>query len=180
MATDGDPAALRRLRRADLHRLTKPFLIDTQTITSGRAVALARSGEGTLPYLDGDVFSGGITLAPKAAAPYSGTRWVIQQGPDGTWGFLNQGQPDKMLVASAGFVALGRPLAGSAMARFATTRWLLYRDLICFRLRPVMAVSGWLGVRDTALILSDPGDVPGRWMYWDVVPLQDDRFSPRE
>jgi hypothetical protein len=52
------------------------------------------------------------------------------------------------------------------------------RDLIGFRLRPVMAVSGWLGVRDEALILSEPSDSPGRWMYWDIVPLQDGSQRP--
>ena len=178
MADEYGSASLRRRKRQDLHRLTAPFLVDGRTVTSASPIALARSGEVAQPYLDGDVFSGGITLAPKAAEPYSGTRWVIQQDADGTWGFLNQGQPDKMLVASAGCVALGRPLAGAGMARFVTSRWLLYRDLIGFRLRPVMAVSGWLGVRDEALILSEPSDSPGRWMYWDIVPLQDGSQRP--
>jgi len=37
----------------------------------------------------------------------------------------------------------------------------------------VMAVSGWLGVRYEKLILSEPGHQPGRWLYWDIFPLED-------
>jgi hypothetical protein len=179
MANDYDPFSLRVTTRQDLYRLTMPFMVNAQVIASGSTIALARSGEVEQPYLDGDVFSSRVTLAPTPADPYTGTRWVIQQGEDGTWGFLNQGQPDNMLVASAGSVALGRPLVGAGMARFVTSRWLIYRDLIGIRLRPVMAVSGWLGVRDDRLVLSEPGDLSGRWMYWDIIPLQDDRTKPR-
>ena len=179
MANDHSPSGLRLTMRQDLCRLTMPFLVDGQIIASGSVIALARSGEVAQPYLDGDVFSTHITLAPLAAEPYTGTRWVIRQDEDGTWGFLNQGQTDKMLVASAGSVTLGRPLAVAGMARFVTSRWLLYRDLMGFRLRPVMAVSGWLGARGGNLILSEPGDPIGRWIYWDIIPLQDDRAKLR-
>ncbi len=179
MANDYDRTGMRLTSRQDLYRLTMPFRVDGKTIASGSAISIARSGAVTLPFLDGDVFSTRITLAPSVAEPYTGTRWVIQQDDDGTWGFLNQGQPENMLVASAGSVALGRPLAGAGMARFVTSRWLMYRDLIGFRLRPVIAVSGWLGVRDDELVLSGLGDPPGRWLYWDIIPLQDDRAKPQ-
>jgi hypothetical protein len=173
MPNDYDPSGFRLTPRQDLYRLTMPFLVHGQTISSGSPIALSRSGEVARPYLDGDVFSARVTLAPSSADPFTGTRWVLQQNDDGTWGFLNQGQPGNMLVASAGSVALGRPLTGTGLARFVTSRWLIYRDLTGFRLRPVMAVSGWLGVRYEKLILSEPGHQPGRWLYWDIFPLED-------
>ncbi len=179
MANDYDPAGLRQTTRQDLHRLTAPFPVNAQTIAHGSAIALARSGEVVRPYLDGNVFSTRITLAPTVGDPYTGTLWIMQQDDDGTWGFLNQGQPENMLVASSGSVALGRPLLAAGMARFVTSRWLIYRDLIGFRLRPVAAASGWLGVRDDKLVLSEPGHPSGRWLYWDFIPLQDDRTKPR-
>lgn len=167
------PPDIRQSRRQDLHRLTKPFEVNAQIIAPGSAVALARSGE-IAQFLDGDVFSSRITLAPMVVAPFTGTRWVVRQDQDGTWGFLNQGQPENSLVATARSVILGSPLAEAGVSPFASSRWLLYRDLIGFRLRPVTRVSGWLGVRDGTLILSDPCDVAGRWIYWDVIPLKDD------
>jgi hypothetical protein len=42
-----------------------------------------------------------------------------------------------------------------------------------------MPVSGWLGVRDDQLILADRNDLLGRWIYWDLIPLQNDRNKPR-
>jgi hypothetical protein len=179
MANDYDPFGLRVTSRQDLHRLTTPFPVDGRIIASGSPIALARSGKVAKPYLDGDVFSTRLTLAPSTADPFTGTRWVIQQQDDGTWGFLNQGQPENMLLASAGSVTLGRSLQAVGMARFVTSRWLLYRDLIGFRLRPVMPISGWLGVRDDQLILADRDDLLGRWIYWDLIPLQNDRSKPR-
>ena len=173
MPNDYDPSGFRLTPRQDLYRLTMPFLVHGQTISSGSNIALSRSGEVARPYLDGDVFSARVTLAPATDDPFTGTRWVLQRNDDGTWGFLNQGQPENMLVASAGSVALGRPLVGAGMARFVTSRWLIYRDLKGFRLRPVMAVSGWLGVRYEKPILSEPGHQPGRWLYWDISAVQD-------
>jgi hypothetical protein len=179
MANDLGQTGLRQTLRRDLHRLTTPFAVDGKKIESGAAIALARSAEGMLPYLDGDVFSTRVTLAPSVGDPYTGTRWVLRRDEDGTWGFLNQGQPENMLVATAGSVTLARPLAAAGMARFVTSRWLLYRDLIGFRLRPVMPVSGWLGVRDGKLVLSDRNDTLGRWIYWDIIPLENGPVPPR-
>ena len=106
MPNDYDPSGFRLTPRQDLYRLTMPFLVHGHTISGGNPIALSRSGEVARPYLDGDVFSARVTLAPSSADPFTGTRWVLQQNDDGTWGFLNQGQPENMLVASAGSVAL--------------------------------------------------------------------------
>lgn len=164
-------ASSRRTTRTDLYRLTGPFQIHAQFADTGTEVHLAWCAGATPLYLDADVVTGWVGMAPLTTAPYLGTRWVLQNNGDGTWSFLNQGQPEHMLAGSGDTVTLGRPPAGEGMERFSTTRWLIYHDLTGVRLRPVMGVTGWLGVRDAHPVLAAAQDMVGPWIYWQILPL---------
>ena len=170
MADQNILASRRRTRRTDLHRLSTPFQIRDQMIDTGAAANLVPLGLISPAFLDADVMTARVALAPTTAAHYRGTRWVMQNNDDGTWSFLNQGQEENMLAGSTDSVTLGRALV-EGLARFETTRWLIYHDLSGFRLRLAMRVSGWFGVWDDRLVLSNREEPAGPWLYWGIRPL---------
>lgn len=168
-----------RTERSDLYRIRAPFQVREQLIDTGTAVNLVPLGRDSPAFVHADVKTARVALAPTTAAHYRGTRWVMQNNDDGTWSFLNQGQNQNMLAGSTDSVTLGRaPVVG--MARFVTTRWLIYHDLAGFRLRLAKRVSGWLGVRDDRLVLSSRDEPAGPWIYWGIQPLPVQKESEPE
>ncbi len=171
MADQPIAASYRRTRRTDLYRISAPFQIHEHLIETGTAVNIVPLGMDKPAFLDADVMTARVTLAPTTKAYFRGTRWVIQHNDDGTWSFLNQGQDENMLAGSADSVTLGRSLLTEGMARFGTTRWLIYHDLAGFRLRPAMRIGGWLGVSDGRLVLSNRDQTAAAPLYWAIQPL---------
>lgn len=171
MADPAIQASYRRAVRTDLHRIWEPFQIGAQRADTGTALHIASLGVTSPSYLDADVMTARVNLAPSTKGIYRGTVWTLQHNEDGTWSLLNQGQAENMLAGSSDSVTLGRPTTAEGMARFATTRWLLYHDIAGFRLRPAMRASGWLRVRDGNLVLSRRDEMAGPWLYWGFQPL---------
>ena len=160
----------RRTELGELRRIVGPFRMNEHSIGNGDRVSLATLAEAANVFLDGNVYSATVNLVPSRLMPFTGTRWQLRLNEDETWSFLNQGQEEQMLAGSGSVVTLGREPLGIDVERFNTTRWLLYRDLTGFRLRPCMRVSGWLGVREGQAVLSAPPDIAGRWLYWAIKP----------
>lgn len=162
--------AHRRTELGELRRIIGPFRMNEHSIGNGDRISLATMADTPNIFLDGNVYSATVNLVASRETPYTGTRWQLRMNDDGTWSFLNQGQEEQMLAGSGSIVTLGRAPQGPYKGRFNTTRWLLYRDLAGFRLRPCMQVGGWLGVRDGQAVLSTPDDEVGRWLYWIIKP----------
>lgn len=163
-------ARYRRTAPDELVRITRPLHVNGVEIATGTWVSMASLADTPNAFLDGNVYASSINLAPSRLQPYTGTRWLTRLHSDGTWTFLNQGQEEQVLAGSAGIVTLGRPPSVGGFDRFNATRWLMYRDLTGFRLRPCMQGSGWLGVRDSRAVLSGPRDPADRWIYWAITP----------
>ncbi|MGV8988550.1 MAG: hypothetical protein ACOH2H_19970 [Cypionkella sp.] len=164
----------RRTELSELRRVVGPFHMDEHAIGNGDRISLATMADTPNVFLDGNVYSATVNLVASRLMPYTGTRWQLRLNGDETWSFLNQGQAEQMLAGSGSIVTLGREPLGGDAERFNTTRWLLYRDLAGFRLRPCMRVGGWLGVRDGQAVLSSPSEPAGRWLYWIIKPYGTD------
>jgi len=154
----------------ELRRIVGPFRMNEHSIGNGDRISLATMADTPNIYLDGNVYSATVNLVPSRLMPYTGTRWQLRLNNDETWSFLNQGQEEQMLAGSGTIVTLGREPLGADTDRFNTTRWMLYRDLTGFRLRPCMRVGGWLGVRDGQTVLSTPTEAVDRSLYWIIKP----------
>lgn len=160
----------RRTELGELRRVVGAFRMDEHSIGNGARVSLATLADAPNVFLDGNVYSATVNLVPSRLMPFTGTRWLLRLNDDETWSFLNQGQAEQMLAGSGSVVTLGREPQGIDTDRFNTTRWLLYRDLTGFRLRPCMRVGGWLGVRDGQAVLSKNAEPLDRWIYWAIKP----------
>jgi hypothetical protein len=163
-------ASYRITAKNELRRMLVPFQSGEVLVAPGRNVVIFSLGLASRLYLDGDVYSAAVTLAPSPMPPFTGTRWVVQLNEDETWSFQNQGHNEELLAGANGIATLARVPINPAMAPLDTTRWLIYSDLGGFRFRPAMRDSGWLGVRDGRAVLSRPEDAPGRWLYWAIAP----------
>jgi hypothetical protein len=162
------PDSYRMVRFDDLDRVAAPFSCDGRFIASGDRISISpHEHPGTL-FLDGNVHASTVHLVPSRQAPFTGTNWQIRLNADGTWSLLNQGHETRMLAGSGNIVSLGR---AALVDHFDTTRWLLYRDLAGFRLRPCMRDSGWLALRDGLAVLADRGEPVGRSHYWTIAPI---------
>ncbi len=160
----------RRTELGELRRVIGAFQMNEHSIGNGDLVSMATLADTPNPYLDGNVYSASVNLVPSRLMPFTGTRWQLRLNADETWSLLNQGQTEQMLAGSGSIVTLGREPLGIDTERFNTTRWLLYRDLTGFRLRPCMRVGGWLGVQEGHAVLSGKTDAAGRWLYWAIKP----------
>lgn len=163
-------ARYRRTAQDELQRITQPLLVNGIALATGTWVSMASLADTPNAFLDGNVYAATVNLVPSRLQPYTGTRWLTRLHPDGTWSFLNQGQEEHLLAGSAGIVTLGRAPVRAGFDKFDVTRWLMYRDLTGFRLRPCMQGGGWLGVRDDRAVLSGPKDPADRWIYWAITP----------
>lgn len=166
--------AHRRTELSELRRIVGPFRMNEHAIGNGDRISLATMADTPNVFLDGNVYSSTVNLVPSREMPFTGTRWQLRLNDDATWSLLNQGQEEQMLAGSGTIVTLGRAPQGQDQERFNTTRWLLYRDLAGFRLRPCMRVGGWLGVRDGHAVLSTADDRVDRWLYWIIKPYGTD------
>jgi hypothetical protein len=160
------PERYRVIDLGDLRRVAAPFRVGQEDFDTGTDICLNTLADTPDIYLDGNVYHASANLVPSPKPPYSGTRWQLQLNSDGTWSILNQGQEDQLLSGSGSSVGLGREPTSPEQMRFVTTRWLMYRDRTGFRLRP--GTAGWLAVQDGKVVLSNPGDAPGRWLYWQI------------
>ena len=160
----------RSTAKNELRRMLVPFQSGGALVDEGSNVVIFSLAHASRMYLDGDVYSAAVTLAPSPTPPYTGTRWVVQLNEDETWSFQNQGHDEELLAGANGIATLARVPTDPDMARLDTTRWLIYSDLGGFRLRPAMRDSGWLGVRDGKTVLSRPEEAAGRWLYWAIEP----------
>ena len=158
----------------ELRRVAMAFRINERVVGNNARIALSTLVDAPNTFLDGNVYSSAVSLAPSRLVPYTGTRWQLRLNGDGSWSFLNQGQDLQMLSGSGNAVTLGREPASGDVERFNTTHWLLYRDLTGFRLRPCMHVGGWLGVRDNQATLAGLEEPVGRWLYWSITPYSGD------
>lgn len=168
MADSAIPFSHRLIKFDDLDRVTKAFSCEGRMINSGDRVSLSPQEHVGSLFLDGNVHASSVHLVPSRQAPFTGTNWQIRLNEGGTWSFLNQGQELRLLAGSGNIVSLGRP---AQIDRFDTTRWLLYRDLGGFRLRPCMRASGWLAVRDGAARLAGRDEPVTRAHYWTITPF---------
>lgn len=164
----------RMTAHGELRRIAAAFRINERVVGHNARIALATLADADNSFLDGNVYSSAVSLAPSRLIPYTGTRWQLRLNGEGSWSFLNQGQDQQMLSGSGNAVTLGREPAFGDVERFNTTRWLLYRDLTGFRLRPCMRVGGWLGVRDNRATLAGLEEPIGRWIYWSITPYVGD------
>ena len=158
----------RLIRFDDLDRVTEPFSCDGQWIKSTDRVSFSPQEHVGHLFLDGNVHASTVQLVPSRHAPFTGTNWQIRLNDGGTWSLLNQAHETRMLAGSGNFVGLGRPVP---IDQFDTTRWLLYRDLGGFRLRPCMRDSGWLALRDGQAVLLGRDEPVGRSHYWTITPF---------
>ncbi len=164
----------RMTAHGELRRITSGFRMNEKAVGHGARISMATLADASNTFLDGNVYSSAVSLAPSRLMPYTGTRWQLRLNSDGSWSFLNQGQDQQMLSGSGDAVTLGREPAFGDVERFNSTRWLLYRDLTGFRLRPCMRVGGWLGVRDSHATLAGVDEPVGRWLYWTITPYAAD------
>jgi hypothetical protein len=155
----------RKIRFDDLDRLIHPFHCDGQLVSSGDRVSMSPHDTADALFLDGNVHASTVHLVPSRQAPFTGTNWQIRLNEGGTWSFLNQGHEARRLAGSGNIVNLGR---AALIDRFDTTRWLLYRDLAGFRLRPCMRDSGWLALRDGVAVLAGRDEPVSRSHYWAI------------
>ena len=155
----------RMIRFDDLERVDAAFSCDGKWIASGSRVSFSPQEHVGRLYLDGNVHASSVHLVPSRQAPFTGTNWQIRLHEGGTWSLRNQGPETRMLAGSGPFVSLGR---ATLIDRFDTTRWLVYRDLGGFRLRPCMRDSGWLALRDGQAVLSGRDEPVSRAHYWTI------------
>ena len=158
----------------ELRRITSTFRLNEEAVGHGARISMATLADTASTFLDGNVYSSAVNLAPSRLMPYTGTRWQLRLNGDASWSFLNQGQDQQMLSGSGNAVTLGREPGFGDVEHFNSTRWLLYRDLTGFRLRPCMRVGGWLSVRENYATLAGVDEPVGRWLYWTITPYAAD------
>lgn len=158
----------RKVRFDDLHRVSAAFGAEGRQISSGDRVSLSPQDDVAGRFLDGNVHASSVQLVPSRLPPFTGTNWQIVLNPDGTWSFLNQGHPARMLAGAGSVVNLG---TAALIDRFDATRWLIYRDLAGFRLRPCMRDSGWLARRGEGVALAGRAEPVSPAQYWTIAPM---------
>ncbi|MEO8244812.1 MAG: hypothetical protein ABI832_21215, partial [bacterium] len=139
-------------------------------VRSGAHVVIESQLDPVKSYLDGDVFTNAVLMAPRTSAPYTGTRWELRLNDTGAWSLFNQGYEERLLDGGGGVLKLGKGGGNADGPLDRVSEWLVFRDFVGFRFRPVGVESGWLSHIDGKAAILRRGMPIGLFCYWNVYP----------